>query len=123
MTSTVISSSMPMPAKERWNSWAVPWKLAEMPVGSGSWLVSLAMASIAWPMEIPGLRLKEMVTEGNWPVWVIDSGPVASVSFTSSRKGINWPVAERTYNRSSALLSVWSAGRTPSNTRYWASAA
>ena len=32
------------------------------------------MRSTAWPSAVPGARLKETVTAGNWPWWLMVSG-------------------------------------------------
>src|ERR1700722_18733237 len=55
---------------------AVPWKLACTLAGKFMPLAVLLMASMACPREALPARLKETVTEGNWPWWLIDSDSV-----------------------------------------------
>ena len=45
--------------------------------------------STAVPSDMPGARLKEMVTAGNWPTWEILIGPKLRVSFATALKGIS----------------------------------
>ena len=51
------------------------------------------MASVAWPSATPGARLKQIVTAGNWPWWLIDSGRTGTVvHLTKADSGTCSPV-------------------------------
>jgi hypothetical protein len=60
----VMSRSTPRPCSEDWKAWAVPWKLVLI-VDGRVVRARPVMSLTASPMETPGLRLKEMVTEGS----------------------------------------------------------
>ena len=45
------------------------------PIFALAWLMALT----ASPSDLPGARLKESVTQGNWPWWLIVSGAVVVV--------------------------------------------
>ncbi len=70
-----MTSSSHMPLAEASNSWAVPWKLVVTVAGSRSSSTACLILSTASPRATPGLRLKDRVTEGSWPVWLMVSGP------------------------------------------------
>ena len=55
---------------------AVPEKLVLMVEGSTS-RAAASTPSTAVPIEVPGSRLNESVTEGSWPEWFTVSGPDA----------------------------------------------
>ncbi len=50
-------------------------------------LAVLLMSSMASPSEALGARLKETVTEGNWPWWLIDSDSVPGSMWANAVKG------------------------------------
>jgi len=56
---------------------------------------SLSTAATASPRAAPGLRLKEMVTAGNWPEWLMVKGPRFRVREATASRGTNWPLLER----------------------------
>ena len=70
-----ISSGVEL--SDDWKAWAVPWKraverdrrleLAPAPAGC---------AATASPSAVPGARLNEIVTAGNWPWWLMVSGAI-----------------------------------------------
>src|ERR1700677_4628587 len=66
---------------------AVPWKLACTLAGKFMFLAVLLMASMASPSEALPARLKETVTEGNWPWWLIDSDSVPGSMWVKALKG------------------------------------
>src|SRR5450756_566194 len=81
------ASTQPRPVIESWNACAVPWKLPEIVAGNVSRATACTRAT-ASPSAIPGRRLNESVTDGNWPVWLTDSGPTVwrvAVSYTHLR--------------------------------------
>ena len=41
------------------------------------------------PSETPGARLKEMVTDGNWPTCEMLVGPMLRVNFATALNGIS----------------------------------
>jgi hypothetical protein len=47
------------------------------------------MASTASPSAKPSARLKPMVTDGSWPLWLTMLGPVFVVTFASVLNGIS----------------------------------
>jgi len=57
------------PCWDDWKTCAEPWKLALMVAGMCKSVWSFCTRSTAVPKETPGTRLKEMVTDGNWPTW------------------------------------------------------
>src|ERR1700677_117705 len=66
---------------------AVPWKLDCTLAGKFMFLAVLLMASMAWPSEALSDRLKETVTEGNWPWWLIESGSVPGSMWVKAPRG------------------------------------
>ena len=50
-----------------WKAWALPWKLVASEAGFPSSFSTCWMADTACPIELPGARLNEIVTDGNWP--------------------------------------------------------
>ena len=71
------------------------------------------MASVAWLSAVPGARLKEIVTAGNCPWWLIDSGCVGSVvQCASAESGTSPPVTgEWRYSLDRESTLPWSSGR------------
>src|SRR5579871_1461839 len=78
-------------AREDWKAAAVPWKAVVKLMGRPSERSACSMASTAAPRETPGAVLKEMVVAGNWPKWVISSGPVRCSRWTMAESG-TWPL-------------------------------
>src|ERR1700685_4811982 len=66
---------------------AVPWKLACTLAGKFMFFAVLLMASMASPREALSARLKETVTEGNWPWWLIDSDSVPGSMWVKAPRG------------------------------------
>jgi len=62
---------------------------------STSWI-----ARVAWPRDTPGARLNEIVTAGNWPWWLTDSGAAPVSSRVKVVRGTWLPSAERTQGKS-----------------------
>ena len=93
-------------------------KLAGMPIAlSACWI-----ASTAAPSEEPGARLNEIVVAGNWPRWVISSGPGLLLDMRDRRER-HLPLSSMTMtadrwidSRSASVCSVGSRSRM---TRYW----
>src|SRR3989304_6898139 len=96
MTRMAITSRIPIPWSDAWKAWAVPWKLVVMEAGSVT-RATLSTAATACPREIPGWRLKEMVTEGSWPRWFTRRGPTPGVIGATAVKGTRPPAGERAY--------------------------
>ena len=79
-----------------------PPRLENLPVMVAGRCMSLSIFCnlfTAVPSETPGARLKEMVTDGNWPTCEMLVGPTVRVNFATALKGINLgtplvPVAE-----------------------------
>src|SRR2546423_13018280 len=91
----------PRPCNESWNACAVPWNVVAIVDGSvdaaADWIVDTAS-----PSAVPGLRLKEIVTDGSCPVWLTVSGPASVRTFTTVSRGIRLPFDERMYSIESA---------------------
>ena len=51
---------------------------------------------IASPIAVPGSRLNEIVTDGNWPWWLTTSGATLTTLSTSVDSGTCWPVEDLT---------------------------
>src|SRR5207248_10359033 len=97
MTAMAMSSSSPRPCSDDWNACAVPWNDVETVDGSvafAAWLISFTAA----PSEVPGLRLNDSVTEGDWPEWFTASGPTVGIIFATASSGTSSPEDERTYS-------------------------
>src|SRR6266481_6112325 len=78
------------------NAWALPWKLVWSESGGGG-SVSLAWLPLtAWPIAVPGTRLNEIVTDGNWPWWLITSGAVFTTESTRVDNGTCCPLDDLT---------------------------
>ncbi len=71
---------------------AVPWNSA-WTLG-GRWMSSSALliASTACPSDALAERLKESVTEGNWPWWSTESAVVVGTACAIARSGMAAPV-------------------------------
>ena len=54
------------------------------------------MALTAWPIAVPGARLNEIVTDGNWPWWLITSGATFTTLSTSVDNGTCCPLDDLT---------------------------
>src|SRR3972149_1308902 len=109
MTRMAITSRIPIPWSDAWKAWAVPWKLVVMEAGGGT-RATLSPAAPAGPREIPGWRLKEMVTEGSWPRWFTRRGPTPGVIVATAFKGTRPPAEERTESRGRASGLAWVRG-------------
>ena len=71
------------------------------------------MAVTAVPSDMPGCRLKEIVTEGSWPVWLTDSGPAPVLTRATLSSGIRRPLLDRTYRLESARSGLcWNSRAT-----------
>ena len=106
-----------MPCIESWNAWAVPWKLVLMVAGRSA--VRVLTWLTASPSDTPGLRLKEIVTDGSWPEWLIVIGPVPFVMLDTALSGTSAPVEDCTYSIDRASGSNWYWGSNSMMTWYW----
>src|SRR6476646_9077977 len=77
-------------------AWALPWKLVWTDSGGCSSFCTALMALTACPIAVPGARLNEIVTDGNWPVWLITSGATFTAESTNVDKGTCWPLDDLT---------------------------
>src|ERR1700680_2995119 len=66
---------------------AVPWKSACRLSGMCMSFCTLVTESMAPPSEAPGAMLKETVTEGNCPWWVMESGSVVVSKWAMALSG------------------------------------
>ncbi len=99
------------------NACAVPAKSARTLGGVPMRAWARTMAFTASPSDSPGARLKEIVTAGNCPWWLMASGVVVVVSWTIVLSGTGAPVGVRTKSRSSAADVRASSGFTSRMTR------
>ena len=70
---------------------ALPWKLVCSESGLPSCFSTCWMALTASPIAVPGSRLNEIVTDGNWPWWLTTSGATLTTLSTSVDSGTCWP--------------------------------
>jgi hypothetical protein len=80
-------------------------------------------ASTASPSETPGSRLKEIVTEGNWPWWLTVRAWVLRLMRATVSSGTSLPLLARTCSRARMAGSAWNSGATSRMTWYWLVAA
>ena len=73
-----------------WNACAVPWKLELRVAGTPSSAIAFCTASVAWPSATPCARLKLMVTAGNWPWWLIESGRTGTLVHVANVDSGTW---------------------------------
>ena len=67
MTTSAAATRIGVLESEDWKAWALPWKLVASDSGLPSSFSTCWMAATACPIELPGARLNEIVTDGNWP--------------------------------------------------------
>ena len=95
MTRIARRRSQPRPRWDDWKACAVPCKLVVTSAGSVS-RATLWTSLTASPSDVPGLRLKDSVTAGSWPMWLTVSGPTDRSSRLTVSSGTRAPLAERT---------------------------
>ena len=76
-----ISSGVEL--SDDWKAWAVPWNEPSSVIGVLSSACTCWMRSTASPSAVPGARLNEMVTAGNWPWWLMVSGAILLLNFAT----------------------------------------
>ena len=81
-------SSTYSPCCEDWNAAAVPPN-AELMVGERTCLASFCTSATAWLSATFGATLKEMVTEGSCPEWLMLSGPTVRCEASNRRQRHN----------------------------------
>src|SRR3990170_1540714 len=118
MTTIAMIRRRNRPCVDDWNAWAAPWKLGVMFGGSVA-LAALSTRGTASLRDTPGLRLKEIVTEGSCPRWFTRSGPVPTDGLVSTLSGTSFPEDARTYSMVSEDGSVWYWGNSSMMTWYW----
>ncbi len=98
---------------------AAPWKVVCIEIGRPISCSTCLILSTAWPSDAPCARLNEIVAAGNWPWWLITSGPVRSLMRANAPSG-TWPPDDEG-SRSSATACGLSrnSGIASSTTRYW----
>ena len=67
MTTSAAAIRIGVLASDDWKAWALPWKLVASDTGLPSSFSTCWMAATACPIETPGMRLNEIVTEGTGP--------------------------------------------------------
>src|SRR5665647_3609206 len=109
---------MRSPCCADWKACAVPENAVVMLEGSVS--AARRFTSLtAGPMETPGARLNDSVTEGICPEWFTVAGPVVGDTLASDPKGTRSPEAEWTYSSPSASRFFWYWGSSSITTQYW----
>ena len=83
-------------SSESWKTCAIPWNEPSTVAGTLSsarswWICATASLSAA-----PGARLKDSVTAGNWPWWLMVSGATVSVKRATVLSGTCTPAAPGT---------------------------
>ncbi|MCY1378814.1 hypothetical protein D9M71_573390 [compost metagenome] len=73
MVTTAARISSKVLDNEAWNACAAPWNWVCTPIGMPMSFCTCSMISTACPSATPGARLKDIITAGNWPMWVIAS--------------------------------------------------
>src|SRR5262245_56020862 len=79
-----------------WKAAAVPWKLGRMLTGMPISCSARAIALVAFPRDSPGARLKEIVTTGNCPWWLIASEVLDVEKWLNAARGTWVPVTDFT---------------------------
>ncbi len=92
-TMSATASSNPRLVSELWNAAALPVNATVTDVGSILCAKSV-ISSTAWPSETPGFRLKERVTDGSWPVWLMLCGIASSFNFATTSSGVSCPLVD-----------------------------
>ena len=67
MTTSAAAIRIGVLESDVWKAWALPWKLVCSESGLPQLFSTCWMALTASPIEVPGARLNEIVTDGNWP--------------------------------------------------------
>src|SRR5580698_5035270 len=80
--------------RELWNEAAVPWKSDCRLGGKLRFLTTFSMSSMAVPSEALFPRLKETVTEGNCPWWLMESASVMVEAWVKALRGIAFAPTE-----------------------------
>src|SRR3954453_7108155 len=106
------------PCWAAWNACAVPAKLVLMVDGS-TWAAAAWTRSTAVPIEVPGSRLNDNVTDGNWPEWLTVSGPVDWVTRARLPRGTDTPCRPLMWSMLMAERSRWYWGSSSITTQYW----
>src|SRR3954470_12696621 len=106
-------------ASDSWKAWAVPAKLPRIVAGRLIRVSASLIASTAWPRATPGGRLKEIVTDGNWPEWLTVRGAVEVSYRVNEDSGTRLASAALTYTSRSPVGFCQSCGSTSSTTWYW----
>src|SRR5450756_654207 len=78
-----------------WNACAVPEKLVVIAEGMVV-AAAASTAAVACPSATPGRVLKEIVTDGSCPEWVMESGPIFCVRVATALKGTRSPFSDLT---------------------------
>ena len=82
-----------MVTSEAWKACAVPWNCPTRVGGAPRLAFAAVMASTAWLSDAPGARLKESVTAGKTPWWLMVSGSTVRVTCVTADSGTCPPVA------------------------------
>jgi len=119
MVTIAASTSSSVLERELRNARAAPWKRISTASGNSSAAAAISIALTASPSEAPSPRLKEIVTAGNWPTWLMSNAVGRSVTRATLESGTGRPERVRTKMPPSAPGPVVSRGSTSSTTRYW----
>src|SRR5580698_9316230 len=78
---------MPRLLVELWKACAVPWKEPCSPCGKARSRCTLLIDATASLSAVPGFRLKDTVTAGSWPRWLMLSGIVPALILVTALSG------------------------------------
>ncbi len=116
MAARISSSVLDSDAR---NASAAPWNWLWMPAGMPMSRCTRSMTSTASPSDTPLARLNDMVTAGNWPMWLTTSAAARSSMRASEASGTCWPSAVATWICCSACGPMRPPSWLSSTTRYW----
>jgi len=118
MVTTAARISSRVLSSEAWKASAAPWKLLRMPRGRPSSASAARIALTASPSATSGARLKDRVTAGNCPRWLMASIVRRSLMRATDESGTLPPPAAGMWMCSSEAGLCWKSGPTSSTTRY-----
>ncbi len=119
MVTTAARISSKVLDSDAWKASAAPWNWVCTPTGMPISCFTWSMISTPLPRAMPGARLNDIITAGNWPIWVI-----ASCAWRSSTRARldrrTWPpLVVFTWIWSRAAGPIFSPAWACSTTRYW----
>ena len=96
MTISAAAIRIGVPDRDDAKALALPWNAVVSDSGLPLSFANWSIAATAVPSDTPGLRLNDIVTDGNSPWWLMTSGDVVVELFTSVLSGTCCPLDEFT---------------------------